>query len=109
MSRPNHQAPTSLPPKQYARWLHESAGLPWDESCRMAGWSPADEYKRSAKTFCAFAAVFALVVLVLWFVPKAIAEEQPQMTEKALINCLNGRGMVIGNELWICTNTGIGL
>lgn len=93
-------------PKDYARWLHEDAGMDFEEACNMAGWSPRDDYRAAARVFGVVALVFVLIASVAWLIP-AHAAEQPQLTERALINCLNQRGMIIGGELWICTPTGL--
>jgi hypothetical protein len=29
-------------PREYAKWLHEDAGLPYSEACNMAGYDPTE-------------------------------------------------------------------
>ena len=92
--------------KQYAQWLHETAMFDYDEACRMAGYCPKEEMKEGFIAFLWAAVAFGAVIFAVWAIPVA-AEEQHQLTESALTSCLNGRGMTINNELWICQNTGV--
>lgn len=42
-------------PREYARWLNEEAGLPYEEACNMAGYDPSEAGR--------VAAIVAAVVL----------------------------------------------
>ena len=49
----------------------------------------------------------ALAVLALIFAPDAIAAEMDSRIIEGVISCLNGKGMIVNGEVWICTATGV--
>lgn len=97
----------NMSPKEYARWLNETANLPYEEACKMAGYDPIHEFRIAAIQFLGTVLVIAIVVLVLAYAPEAITAEQPQRVEDAFLSCINGRGMVINGEVWVCTPSGV--
>ncbi len=42
--------PADMSPREYAKWLNETCMLPYDEACRMAGWTPYEEWQAELVT-----------------------------------------------------------
>lgn len=50
--------------------------------------------------------MYYLVILLILVLAEP-DEPVKQTIEPVITECLNGRGMVINGELWLCTNTGM--
>ena len=78
----------------------------WVKAGDLLSPSIYDAPKAPWKSVGAYVAGCAVALLIVWaMATKADAKEQGQLTEKALVSCLNRTGMVINNEIWVCENT----
>lgn len=57
--------PQDMSAKEYAQYLHENCCLPFDEACRMAGYSPEDEMREQFWTFAYIVLGVALAGAIL--------------------------------------------
>lgn len=65
--------PIHMTNKEYARWLHETCCLPFDEACRMAGYSPEDDMRRQVWTFLVAVGGIGSLLTAIAYLPDAIA------------------------------------